>query len=493
MATTIAGTGIESGWVAARCTDEAEATGLSASRYAAFETDDPAAEAFLCALHARTRRRLDEAGSGAESVEALAGVFRAGARYETRGPHRDFGARRFALLRGPGRALSALSVRDRATDALRRVVDPGAFGLGDMAEFGAWEPDDEGRRVAVVVFPDGREEGEIRVFDVDAGQVAPDRLTGVRFCRIAWAPDGRSFLDNTYPRLRDAPEGVDPLRLSAVYRRRLGDDPGDDDIVHAAFERPDEICLRRRLRHTPVWLVDVLRGSALENRLLLSVGADDFAWTPLPAPAQSRLHVFGGRARGGEVELFAAAVGAAPNGEVGRITATSGADGPRFRHRVVVAETDAPIHRAELADDRIALAYRSVEAGFRLRLFDCDGRPVARRDFGAGVELAIFVPDPSRRRLAALRSTRAQDPDLLEIDAATAAPQVRRRSSSPLSTPNALRRLILVEGAHGSKVPLSLIHRDGLAASQARACLLVGYGGGGRDLDLGDDPLLRWS
>lgn len=494
--------GIESGWMAARCIEgdgpprdgagvaaATDAHRFSGSRYAAFETGAPEAEAFLSALHERTRGRLNEIAAVGESVEACVNVFRAGASYESRGPYRDYGERRFALLRRPGWTRSALSIRDRATDALLRIVEPGAFGLGDMVEFGAWEPDDEGRRVAFTVFRDGGDEGEIRVFDVEAARVAPDRLAGVRFGRIAWAPDGRSFLYNTYPRQRDAPGGVDPRRLSAVYRHRLGDDPGHDDIVYANFATLDEIALPRRLRHTPIWLIDVLRGSERGNRLLLSVGADAVAWSPLPAAAATRLHVFGGRMRDGAVELIATSVGAAANGEVRRITATPGANGPGFLERVIIAETDAPIHRAELAGDRIALAYRSMEDGCRLRLFDCDGRAVARRDFGTGVEVTIFVPDPSRRALAALRSTRAQDPELLEIDLATAAARVIRRSSSALSTPDATRRLLHVNSARGLRVPLSLIHRDGLALSKARACLLVGYGGFGRDLDFGFDPL----
>lgn len=89
---------------------------------------------------------------------------------------------------------SKLVVREGWNGAERVLVDPnrgdhqGSHVVVDWAS-----PSPDGRFVAYVESRGGAEEGEIRIVDVDSGQMLPDRIDRANYPRISWREDARSF------------------------------------------------------------------------------------------------------------------------------------------------------------------------------------------------------------------------------------------------------------------------------------------------------------
>jgi prolyl oligopeptidase len=112
----------------------------------------------------------------------------------------------------------------------RTVFDPAAHDPSGRTTLDAWEPDPDGRLVALQTSSGGVERGGLRVLRVDTGAEAGPAVTGVRYSHVAWLPGGEPAF--AYVR-RDGAQGI-----RGVWLRRVAD--GAETLVHSCTA-PDTV------------------------------------------------------------------------------------------------------------------------------------------------------------------------------------------------------------------------------------------------------------
>ncbi|NYJ32915.1 prolyl oligopeptidase [Nocardiopsis aegyptia] len=137
----------------------------------------------------------------------------------------------FTTLRPAGAEHPRLVVFDDDTPGPPRTVfDPAAHDPSGRTTLDAWEPDPDGRLVALQTSSGGVERGGLRVLRADSGAQVGPAVTGVRYSHVAWLPgESPAFC---YVR-RDGAQGV-----RGVWLRRVAD--GAETLVHACTA-PDTV------------------------------------------------------------------------------------------------------------------------------------------------------------------------------------------------------------------------------------------------------------
>ncbi|HVT07003.1 MAG TPA: prolyl oligopeptidase family serine peptidase [Polyangia bacterium] len=426
----------------------------------------PAVQQWTHAQNARTRAYLDALpgrAALAERFRALYGIGSLGVPVSR--PHRH-GRRLFYTRRDGGQNQPVLYVRD-GDGPERALVDVNREFGGEIRAIDWWFPSDDGARVAYGVSADGSEESTLRVRDVASGHDLPDLIARTRACSLAWMPDGGGFYYTRYPRPGEVPANEEQYHR-AVFHHRLGDDPARDaKIFGEGLDRTDwpNVDLSPDGR----WLaINVSQGWSKSELWLIDRAAAGTPAVSVAAGEQARFDVVEVR----DDRLYVLTTSGAPRG---RIVAVDPQAPQRARWRDVVPAGDDVLEQAVYFQGGLAVASLH-DAAARLRLFDADGGPRGE------------VPLPGLGALTGLTAAR----DAAEVHFGFAgffapttvfrvvpghAPAVWRALPSPVDAAAFDVERVIVTSRDGTRLPLFLAHRKGVARDGSGPAVLYGYGG----------------
>ena len=408
------------------------------------------------------------------------------------------GGRIFYLKRDAGAQIDRLYVAD-ATGRETLLVDPGPLGVaGKHAEIDQFAPSDDGRLVAYGISVGGSENSTLHVVETATGAVRADPLDRAQFASVSWAPDDKSFL---FARLPVGAATARPDQQYAhlrVYRHVLGADPSADTVVLDAD-------------HLPF----AFKAAATFPAIVTTPGSS-YALATLSDGVSPELTIY-----------------AAPLADV-----TAGH--PAWR--LVVTQSDGVVQvavrdgRIDLVTHRHASRFRVVETALAAPSFETgrtivpqstrvltaiasasDGLYIAARD-GAVFTLQRLANGSTRARTVALpfAGTVSEEGGLVTDPTAPGAlvsleswvrPQVwlrfdpaRGRVADTHLLPPFPRDLSGYEDTEtsavapdGTRIPLSIVTRKGLARDGRRPTYLVGYGAYGISYDPAFSPtFLPW-
>jgi prolyl oligopeptidase len=159
--------------------------------------DSSETAAWVSAQNAHTRQALDALPHRGRWVERLSALVA----LPTVIGAEVVGERLFVLERAAGADQFALVLRSACDpDAPPRVLlDPASLAADAAVAIDWFEPDSQGRRVALGLSEGGTEDSTLHVLDVDTGVLSGLRIPDTRQCSVAWAPDGSGFWYTCFP------------------------------------------------------------------------------------------------------------------------------------------------------------------------------------------------------------------------------------------------------------------------------------------------------
>ena len=374
-------------------------------------------------------------------------------------------------------------VRDTPA-AERLLLDPAALGGETHVALDWYVPSRDGGLLAYGISEGGSENSTLYVMDVEHAAPVPDAISRVRFPYVSWLADNRSFVYHRYP---DPLPGTPPAEQrynTRSYLHRLGDDPELDRPVFARGLNP-------RVEMTPLdrpfvivpeqsdWIVGVISHSALGAGFWSDctfyaaplAGLDDPAACPWTRLAEVADGISNFAVKGDT--LYAVTYRDAPRRRVLAVDLRAPDLG---RAVVVVPESNVVVEDVRVAGDY--LLTRDLDGGIgRVRRVPLHGGvpeqallPVAGTILGWASEpgaseillgLVSWVVSPRVYRFAA-DSGAAEDtgwilPSPIDFDAVEA-------------------HEVEAPARDGTLIPLTIIHRRGLARDGSHPALLTGYG-----------------
>jgi prolyl oligopeptidase len=335
---------------------------------------------------------------------------------------------------------------------------------------------EDARHLAYATAASGSDWTEIRVRAVAAGRDLPDLIRWVKFSTIAWTHDHAGFLYSRYPTPRQDNRLLAVNRFQQLYYHRLGTSQDADQLVYERPDQPDwgigaQVTEDGRYLILSLWL-----GTDRRNRVYyVDVGDPDH-----PALLSSPVALLDDFDAG---YAFIASEGPlfyfrtdldAPRGRVIAIDTRR----PERRAWVeVLPQTDDVLETAVLVHDTFVASYLH-DAHSRLRLFDRHGRPRGE------------IPVPGLGTAAELSVESARDTELFFSFTSFLYPttpfryDVTTGKAEPFQTPRLdfdAQRYVTVQvfytSKDGTRVPMFLTYRRGLARDGSTPTYLYGYGG----------------
>jgi len=370
--------------------------------------------------------------------------------------------------------------RSSAQTPPKVIIDPNAMWPAGDTALAQFEPAPDGRHIAYGVSAGGADWQDVRIRRVRDRRDLSDVLHWVRFSGLSWTKDGKGFFYSRYPARAEATKLSAALAHQKVYYHRLGTPQSADVLV---FERPD----------LPTWFVS---GMASEDGrylfLYLSRGAD----------ARNRLYVMDLRdPKAPNVKGTIRPIVEEDDGEysvignVGttlylrtdlnaprrRVVAVDLARPDRANWKTIVPQGPTAIAEVGLTQSTLVVN-RLVDVSSELSLVSLQGRAVGR------------VPLPGPGSVAGLGVTRDASSFYFAFTSHLYPTTVLRYdATTKRSTPFEARKLAFTPSEYethrvfstskdGTRIPLFVSHRKGLARNGENPTLLYAYGGFAVDL-----------
>jgi prolyl oligopeptidase len=352
----------------------------------------------------------------------------------------------------------------------RVLLDPNTLSADGTVALGSATPTQDGALLGYTISRSGSDRQEILVRDVATGKDLPDRLQWAKFTATTWTPDNKGFYYTRFPQPGTVPAG-DENYFGKVYYHRLGE-PQEKDVL--VFERPDrkDTVPFAQLSIDGRWVVlTTIMGASDKSEVhVLDRSAPDARPVLLPftkglADAWSFVGESGGR-------FFFITDEGAPLYKLVAVDYGKGSLEPV----PVVREEKDKLSGASLVDGKLVVL-RMHDANDHLFVHGPDGR------------LLNEIPLPTLGSILQLNGE-ADDKELYLSFTSFTFPTTPYRYDFTSRTLEAVEktparvdpagyevRQVWYPSKDGTRVPMFLVHKKGLAKDGQRPTLLYGYGG----------------
>ncbi len=396
------------------------------------------------------------------------------------------GRRYFYELTEPGAEQPKLVYRDGLDGDERLLLDPGTLGRGtathDALDY--FEPSWDGRYVVYGLSTGGSEQSTLHVLDVASGRDLPETIERAHDSVVSWRPDNRSFFYLKYLKPTPQTPANETEWNARTHLHVLGGDPtGESDPavfgrgVRTGSNAPDVPEGQSTYvigSPTSRWVVAFANHNQDNNPSTIYV-APLAAATGSATPWKKIADVDDGISdiglRGDQLYFLSR-----KDASHYRILATPLAH-PDVRHpRVIVPEGQGIITNFALAQDGLYYRERDGVVSKLVRVgFDGGGAHAVPLPFDGN----LFGPvtDPTQPGAIFNMQSWSRPPRLYAYDAA--ADRVGDTGLIPpskIDTSQIESTEVLVTSYDGTRVPMSIVYRKGLALDGSHPTFLEGYG-----------------
>ena len=375
-------------------------------------------------------------------------------RYERAEAPLKRGGRYFFEANDGSQEQNVLMVAESLDAEPRVLIDPNAFSDDATVSLANWEPSPDGAYVAYGISDGGTDWKSWKVRDVAAGSDLDEHIRHLKFSSAAWAPDSSGFYYSRYPVGADG-EG-DGSRPVTVYFHRVGTPQSEDAQIYATDEGTGHDPYAGASEDGRFLVFNIFEGYSANAVYYRDLKAGDRSEVVQLLDEWDALYTFLGNR--GE-EMFFSTTNQAPNGRVVAIDV----DRPSPEDwREVVPQGEHTLESAHLVGGRV-IVHDLVDARSRIRLFELDGREAEEVTLPGIGTVDGFKGKASDPEVFYELETYTAPLAVYRFDASTGESTAFLEPRTDFDADAFTTEQVFYASKDGTRVPMFLIHRKGLA------------------------------
>lgn len=384
-------------------------------------------------------------------------------------PHREGG--RYFFTRNSGLQNQAVLYTVPSLDAEPKVLlDPNTLSPDGTVALTGTSISDDGTRLAYGLAKAGSDWQEWRVRDVESGQDRDDHLKWIKFSGASWAKDGSGFYYSRFPEPKAGEDLKGVNYYQKLYFHRLGTPQADDTLV---YERPDQ---KEWEFHGSVTddgkylIITVAKGTDDKYRVLYKdLGTPD---APIVELIDNFDHEYSFIDNDGPVFWFKTDRDA-PRGRVIAIDTRR----PKAENWAeVIPQSGETLGGVAVVGDRFLASYLK-DAHTQVKVFGLDGKPEREVELpGLGTATGFGGKRSDRETFYGFTSFN-RPATIYRYDVAEGKSETFRSPKLAFDPDAYETTQVFYKSKDGTRVPMFITHKKGLALDGKNPTLLYGYGG----------------
>lgn len=365
---------------------------------------------------------------------------------------------------------SVLYVMDSLDGQPQPLLDPNTWSRDGTLALAGLGFSDDGRYVAYGQAEAGSDWTVWRVMEIASRKPLPDELRWIKFSGAEWTKDGRGFFYCRFPKPESGEEFQALNFDNKVYYHRLGTPQSADVMV---FWRPEN----RDWHYDAVvsddgqyLVISASRGTDERQRIFVRDLHEPFAAALEVVSNFENEYTFVGN--DGAV-LYLKTDLHAPRGRVIAIDLHNPAPG---KWREVIPQAEATLTQTNLVGNHFIATYLK-DVVCQAKIFSLEGKFVHEVSLpGIGTATGFSGKRTDSETFYTFSSI-ATPPSLYRLDVASGASHLLRRSEAKFNPDHFQVEQVFYQSKDGTRVPMFIAYKKGIARDGANPTLLYGYGG----------------
>jgi prolyl oligopeptidase len=425
--------------------------------------DDPETAKWVEAENALTRSYLD----GPRRDEIKARLTRLVDYPRTSAPEKQ-GARYFYSRNSGLQNQSVLYVREGLSGNERVLIDPNTLSTDGTVALVGTAATQDGALLGYSLTRSGSDRQEIRVRDVATGQDLPDKVEWAKFSAITWTPDKQGFYYTRFPRPGSVPAG-DENYSSQIYFHRLGEAQEKDTFVFDSKDRKEIVWNASVTLDGRYLILTGYQGSSDKSEVWVADRQED-AKPQVLFKGFDDAYSYAGDAGG---RLFFMTDKGAP---LWRLVAVDMAKGTAREAAPVLAEGKDRLEAVGIIHGQIVVK-RLADASNRISIHGLDGRLIKQIDLPTLGSVSAITGEADDAEMFFDFTSFAYPSTPFRYDFTTGQTSEFAHVDAKVDAAAYEVKQAWYPSKDGTKVPMFLVHKKGLALDGRRPTLLYGYGG----------------
>jgi prolyl oligopeptidase len=354
------------------------------------------------------------------------------------------------------------------------LLDPNLLSEDGTVALSTLALSDDGRLLAYGTAASGSDWEEFRVRDVATAQDRPDHLKWIKFSGASWTKDGAGFFYSRYPEPTDKAL-TDVNRFQKLYYHRLGTDQAQDVLVYERPDQPDwgmnaEVTDDGRYAVLTVWL-----GTDRRNRVYYRDLKS--AKRPTVKGDVVRLlddfdasYAFVGN--DGPVFYFLTDLDAPRK----RVIAIDTRHPERARWRELIPQGQDVLEGIQIIHDTFVANYMH-DAASRLRLYALDGRMLKDLELPTLGSVGSITGERTDDEMFYAFTSFLYPTTIFRYDFRSGTTSVFKAPTIDFDPSGYETKQVFYTSKDGTRVPMFITYKKGLALDGSNPTLLYGYGG----------------
>jgi len=370
---------------------------------------------------------------------------------------------------------SVLYVQDSLSSPPRVLIDPNTLSAEGTVALGTASPSEDGKWLGYALKAAGSDWEEFFVRDIATGKDTADHIQWVKFSGLSWTKDSQGFFYGRYPEVAKGDKLFGKLLNRKIYYHRLGTAQSADVLVFELPEHPDRMVSARVTDDGRYLLLYVNQNGRTQNAVYYRDLLDP-AHPKLDGPVVRLLDAFdanyGVVGNHGDTLYVSTNLGAVR----GKVVAISLQAPAPANWRTLVPETADNIDGVDYIGGRFVISYMH-DVKSRLAVFAADGRSlgeIALPGIGSVEGMSGRDDDPE---LFYSFSSYLAAPTAIRHDLDTGKSEVFQQSKVAFDPSPYETEQVWVTSKDGTKIPMFVTHRKGVALDGKSPTWLYGYGG----------------
>ena len=427
------------------------------------ESSNPETQAYVQAELAYTRSILDPL-PGREQLHArLSQLLEIG----TIGAPQLGGKYYFYTRREGAQNQPVLYVREGLNSSDRTLVDVNKMAADGTVALDWWFPSEDGKYVAYGTSASGSEESTLHLIETTTGRVLPDSIERTRFASVAWKNDNSGFYYTRHPKKGEVPAGEEVYHVKAFYHA-LGTDSAKDPLIFGEGRNAQDIP-SVTLSEDDRWLLITVFEGWSKSELYLQ---DLKAGTPAVEITTGKEFLYGG-------DIFKGKLYITTNEDAARyhVFVVDAASPKRENWKEIIPQTDAVLQSVGIFGGKLFAQYEH-NASSQLKLFDLEGKKLD--DIALPTLGNVFASGGKWDKDEAFFGFQSYTvpPSIYRYDLKDHKSSLWSKVDAPSIDPSAYEvNQAWFTSKDGTRVPMFVVNKKGLAKNGKNPTLLTGYGG----------------
>jgi prolyl oligopeptidase len=352
------------------------------------------------------------------------------------------------------------------------LIDPNAWSADSTTRLTVFAPSKDAKYAIYGVSQSGSDWQDYKIIELATRKTLPDTVSWVKVSGAAWHGDG--FYYSRYPAPAPGHEKASINENHQVYFHRIGTPQAQDRLVYedrANLQRFHTIATTDDERFAVLSISERGKGKDGNALFVHDLLAPDGAFVPVvPTIADDTFTAIDNV--GSKLLVFTNA--RAPNG---RVVLIDPARPQESNWETVIAERPEAIENVTSAGGRLFVTYLK-DVTTRAYVFGLDGTAEGEVPLPGPGSAGGFAGPPDATFVFYAFNSLNVPPSIYRYDIASRKSEVFRAPAVPGYDPERFEtRQVFFTSKDGTRVPMFLVHRKGLALDGNNPTLLYGYGG----------------